>query len=189
MLDHQDLARQLVRHLRGRRSQRALSRRLQYTTNVVYRWEHGRRWPTGAAFLWLALRTGRDVGALLDGFAPADWREPRVPPASPAAVAALMRALQGTTPATELAARMGRSRNALGRWLRGQAEPRLPELAPQRGDEELRAGDVPAAYAIRDFLRAALGARPRTLPAARMPPGDLCREAASGRRRRSGNSP
>jgi transcriptional regulator with XRE-family HTH domain len=122
----ENLCRQLVRALRGDRSQRALSRRLQYTTNVVYLWESGRRWPTAAAFLWLAHRTGVSVGAALASFGPEEglgdepWR--------PSAVAALLRHLKGRVPATTLAKRLGVSRHAVGRWLRGEAEPKLPDL-------------------------------------------------------------
>ena len=68
MIDVELLSRQIVRNMRGKRSQRALSRRLQYTTNVVYLWESGRRWPTVASFFWLAHRTGSDVSAALDRF-------------------------------------------------------------------------------------------------------------------------
>lgn len=118
----------MVRELRGERSQRQLSRRLQYTTNVVYLWESGRRWPTAASFLWLAHRTGVDVGAVLDRIRPGAWAEGHEEPWHPSAVAAWMRSVQGGIPATELARRMGRSRDAVGRWLRGDAEPRLPDL-------------------------------------------------------------
>lgn len=128
MTPHHDLSRELVRSLRGSRSQRQLSRRLQYTANVVYLWESGRRWPTGATFLWLAHRTGVDVGAALDRIRPGAWQEGHVEPWHPQALAAWMRSVQGGTPATELARRLDKSRDAVGRWLRGDAEPRLPDL-------------------------------------------------------------
>jgi transcriptional regulator with XRE-family HTH domain len=69
-LDYQQAARDLVRALRGRRSQRALSRRLGYTTNVIYTWEAGRRWPTAAEALRLAERTGVELRAALTRFFP-----------------------------------------------------------------------------------------------------------------------
>jgi transcriptional regulator with XRE-family HTH domain len=126
MIDHELLSRQLVRQLRGHRSQRALSRRLQYTTNVVYLWESGRRWPTLAAFLWLAHRTGVDVPSALDGFRAPDDDE--VEPWRSAALPGLLRHLLGQLPAVAVAKQIGLSRHALGRWLRGEAEPRLPDF-------------------------------------------------------------
>lgn len=126
MVDVQMLSREVVRALRGTRSQRALSRRLQYTTNVVYLWESGRRWPTAAAFLWLAHRVGVDVVAALQRFDPGHAASAE--PWHPSDVAALLRRLQGRVPATGLADRLGVSRHVVGRWLRGEAEPRLPDL-------------------------------------------------------------
>jgi len=126
MIDGPALSQQLVRELRGDRSQRALSRRLQYTTNVVYLWESGRRWPTAAAFLWLAQRTGRDVPAQLEHFAPGVRLDS--PPHTAAGVAALLRHLKGSQTAAALAEQVGVSRHTVGRWLRGQAEPRLPDF-------------------------------------------------------------
>lgn len=128
MIDDEQVARELVLSLRGERSQRQLSRWLRYTTNVVYLWESGRRWPTGSAFLWLAHRVGVDVGAALDRLRPGAWQEGHAEPWHPHALAAWMRAVKGGSSAIELAGRMGRSRDAVGRWLRGEAEPRLPEL-------------------------------------------------------------
>jgi transcriptional regulator with XRE-family HTH domain len=125
-MDVEMLSREVVRCMRGARSQRALSRRMQYTTNVVYLWESGRRWPTAAAFLWLAHRTGVDVAAALRRFVPE--HDPGPEPWRPQAVAALLRHLQGRLPATGLAGQLGVSRHAVGRWLRGEAEPRLPDL-------------------------------------------------------------
>lgn len=127
MIDVDALSIQLVRTLRGGRSQRALSRRLRYSTNVVYLWESGRRWPTAANFFWLAHRTGVDVPAALSRFLRDEG--PDLPePWDPATTARLMVHLQGTTSAIELASRVGRSRDAVGRWLRGQTEPRLPDF-------------------------------------------------------------
>ena len=60
-IDHSRLARELVRAIRGKRSQTALSRRLKYKTNMVYLWEAGRAWPSASKFLNAAERTGIDV--------------------------------------------------------------------------------------------------------------------------------
>jgi HAMP domain-containing protein len=72
--------RQLLRSLRGERSQTALSRRLSFTTNVVYTWEAGRRSPPFTANTLRAslgnLHTGagerRCCGSRWVG-----WRQPR----------------------------------------------------------------------------------------------------------------
>ena len=155
MVDVEELSRQLVRHLRGERSQRALSRQLQYTTNVVYLWESGRRWPSASAFFWLAHRTGCDVSGALTGFVLGDALPDIDTPWKPAAVTGLLKRLQGRTPATELAARLDRSRDAVGRWLRGETEPKLPAL--------LQFVDASSTRLL-DFV--ALFADPAALPAA-----------------------
>ena len=67
-MDHDLLAGQLIRALRGKRSQVALSRRLQYDSNVLYTWESGRRAPTAAVFFDLARRVGVDVPQAIDNF-------------------------------------------------------------------------------------------------------------------------
>lgn len=128
-VDYEQLASDFLRALRGKRSQVAFSRRLGRTSNVAYAWESGRRSPTAAEAMRAAALVGYDVQAALDAFAQVhapffgggDPREPET-------IAALLRALQGSTATTELAARSGRSRFAVARWLSGQAEPRLPDF-------------------------------------------------------------
>lgn len=128
-LDHEGLASELVRALRGHRSQTAFARRLGYRSNAVYTWESGRRWPTGAAFLRAAARVGIDVGGGLRTFLRTEpaWIG-RLDPTSPEAVAALLTDLRGDTPIGQVATRARRTRFAVSRWLKGQAEPRLPDL-------------------------------------------------------------
>jgi DNA-binding transcriptional regulator YiaG len=128
-VDHPTIASELIRALRGRRSQPAFSRWLGYRSNVVYRWESGRAWPTAAGFFRAARRAGVDLAAGLARF----YRTP--PPAlgaadltKPEGVARLLGELRGSTTIGELARRAGRSRFAVSRWLKGEAEPRLPEL-------------------------------------------------------------
>jgi transcriptional regulator with XRE-family HTH domain/DNA-binding transcriptional regulator YiaG len=127
-MDHDALAAQVMRALRGRRSQVAFSRRLGYTTNVAYAWESARRAPTAAEMLRAAARVGVDVGAAVTPFL---YRH--VPdglgdlaPTSPAFVAALLRELRGPTPMRSLAERVGLSVSAVSRILKGTTEPRLP---------------------------------------------------------------
>ncbi|TNE91089.1 MAG: DUF4423 domain-containing protein [Deltaproteobacteria bacterium] len=128
-MDHELLARELIRALRGSRSQVALSRRLGYTSNVVYAWEAGRRWPTAAETLRAAARVGVDVEAAVVAFfrRRPTWLD-EVDPASPEGVAALLTDLRGSTPLVEVAARIEQSRYTVSRWCSGQTEPRLPDF-------------------------------------------------------------
>ncbi len=127
--DFEQLASQLLRALRGRRSQVGFSRRLRYKSNVAYLWEAGRNWPTAAVFFGAAERVGVDLRAAITRFyrdLPASLQS--WPLSDARAVAALLEDLRGDTPMQELAARTGKSRFAVARWLKGQAEPRLPDF-------------------------------------------------------------
>ncbi|MBX2802577.1 MAG: DUF4423 domain-containing protein [Myxococcales bacterium] len=131
-LDYEAMASQLLRAVRGRRSQVAFSRRLGYASNVAYTWESGRRWPTASTFLHALQRTGVDVPTVLTTFAlPPQPGAPRAASTQldgPDRVAAFLQALKGNASVREIALRAGRSRFAVSRWLKGQAEPRLPDL-------------------------------------------------------------
>ncbi|MDD9933321.1 MAG: DUF4423 domain-containing protein [Myxococcales bacterium] len=131
-LDEARLAQELVRALRGRRSQVALSRRLGYRSNAVYAWESGRDVPTAARFLHLAARVSVDPVDALERFLHRRPEWLRCERATLARlgglVAPLLRELRGATPIVELAARTGYSRFAISRWLKGQTEPRLHQL-------------------------------------------------------------
>jgi transcriptional regulator with XRE-family HTH domain len=126
---YEPMAAQLLRALRGRRSQVAFSRRLGYRSNVAHTWETGKRWPTGAVSLEAARRVGVDLDAGLRRFTKfgLPFLE-HTDPASPEGVAALLASLRRELPLTEVARRSGASRFQVSRWLKGQAEPRLPEL-------------------------------------------------------------
>ena len=67
-MDYRQLASQMLRALRGRRSQVALARRLGYRSNVVYLWESGRALPRASQTLLLAERSGIDVDAAIARF-------------------------------------------------------------------------------------------------------------------------
>jgi DNA-binding phage protein len=128
-MDFEQVARELLVALRGRRSQVAWSRRLGYRSNVAYAWESGRRFPTAAETLRACARTGIDTRAALGRFygtAPA-WLE-RLDPASPEAVAQLLEDLRGTASVTDLARRAGLGRSSVARWLGARTEPRLPDF-------------------------------------------------------------
>lgn len=154
---HQALARQLVRALRGRRSQVAFSRRLGFRTNVVYAWESGRRWPTARAFFDAAHRSRIDVRAALARFFPAEpaWLS-SIDPTSRQGVARLLEELRAKVPVVDVARRTGKSRWAVARWLSGEAEPRLPDFLLLVDATSLR---------LLDFV--ALFVDPETLPACR----------------------
>jgi transcriptional regulator with XRE-family HTH domain len=156
-MDHEALAKELIRALRGRRSQVALSRRLKRRSNVLYAWEAGLRAPTAAGFLDLAKRVGVDIDAGVATFL-GGLPEPIQGQsfASREGVAALLTHLGEGTTLVELAARVGKNRVSVGRWLKGEAEPRLPDFLRLIDASSLR---------LLDFV--ALFAPPQELPAAR----------------------
>ena len=123
------VAAELVRALRGRRSQVAFSKRLGYRSSIVQRWEAGQSLPTASAFLQRCARIGIDAGACFERFygRRPDWLAQHGA-ASPQAVAAFLRDLRGKVPIRELAARAGKNRYTVSRWLAGSAHPRLHEL-------------------------------------------------------------
>ena len=90
-LDYGQLGAELIRALRGKRSQMALSRRLGYKTNVVYLWEAQKGAPTGVGFFRLAERVGVDVRHALEQFyrTPPPWLRDHEP-VSVSGVAALL---------------------------------------------------------------------------------------------------
>lgn len=123
------IASQILRALRGRRSQRGFSKRIGYRSNIAYRWEAGRCFPSAAESLALIAQSGVDLPMMLRRFLRADpaWLA-STPVATPAGVAMLLEELRGKTPVAELARRSAFNRYALARWFKGNAEPRLPEF-------------------------------------------------------------
>jgi transcriptional regulator with XRE-family HTH domain len=119
------VARQFLRALRGKRSQRAFSGRLGYRGNPITDWEHGRRYPTAREALRAAGRAGVDVPAALARFAPT---APLALDASGPQLGPWLGALAQRTTIAALAQRSGLSRVAIGRWLAGQRQPRLPDF-------------------------------------------------------------
>jgi transcriptional regulator with XRE-family HTH domain len=116
-------ARQLMRAIRGSRSQIAFCRRLGYRSNVATDWESGRRFPDATEALRAAAVVGTDVPAALRAF-----HAPSADAFAAGGVAAWLSALRGSTPHAFLADAAGASRHQVGRWLRGDATPRLPQL-------------------------------------------------------------
>ena len=128
-MNYETLASELIRELRGKRSQAAFSKRLGYRSNVVSAWEAGRAWPTAAAFFGLLERIARKPDDVLRAFT----RQPTSAAVaydlkSAAGVAAFLDDLRGGTATVDLAQAAQRSRFAVARWLRGEAEPRLPDF-------------------------------------------------------------
>lgn len=128
-MDHERLASDWLRAIRGRRSQRAFSRRIGYRSNIAYRWESGACFPTAREVLALCERFGQDVEGAAHGFlvsrgaCPAELGLTRVE-----GIAAFLQAARGEATIVALAKRSGHSRFSVSRWLKGEAEPRLPEF-------------------------------------------------------------
>jgi transcriptional regulator with XRE-family HTH domain len=127
--DTERLARELVRQLRGKRSQLALSKHLGYASNVCQTWELGKRYPKASDFLLLAHKSRVPLASAIGGFLQhrAHWSQ-LSGVTSPRAVQALVRDLRGDRRIRELSASAGAGRATLSRWLSGSGEPRLPDL-------------------------------------------------------------
>src|SRR5688572_2826368 len=108
-MDYELLARQVLRELRGDRSQTAFSRRLGYSSNVAYTWESGRRFPTAAEMFAAAGRMGVDVRGAIEPFLQRHLSQPlrELDPASSEFTAQLLRELRGTSSIQSLAERAG----------------------------------------------------------------------------------
>jgi len=125
-VDCRAAATQLLRALRGNRSQRAFSRRLGYRSNVAHDWERGRRLPTAASALDACARVGVNVRAAFERFQPACAKALGGGPDYD--VARWLSELKGGLAIVELATRSGLSRHAVGRQLRGTTEPPLDDF-------------------------------------------------------------
>lgn len=158
-MDHETVARELIRALRGGRSQKAFSRHLGFKCNVLYTWESGRRWPTAATFLRVAHKAKVDVARQLPDFLgnEPEWLG-RGGALDRKAVASLLQELRGSMTTVALAERAGAHRVSVSRWLNAQAEPKLPEF--------LRLVDAGSSRLL-DFV--ALFCDPETLPSCRVP--------------------
>jgi hypothetical protein len=165
-MDFENVAKELIVALRGQRSQTAFSKRSGYRSNVASAWEAGRAWPTAARFFQIVERSGRKLQSL-SAFL-------RLPPAVDAAqdmrtargVAAFLDNLRGATAIVDLARAAGRSRFAVARWLKGEAEPRLPDLLRLIEAASLRLLDFLACFVDPSRLPSVAAAW-RTLEAAR----------------------
>ena len=128
-MDYRRLASELVRQLRGKRSQLALSRHLGYRSNVVRTWEAGRRFCKVSVFFRLCERSGVGREVVLDALY-RDVPEPLLaePWTSPTFAGHLLDDLRGSNSILTVAQKAQVNRYTTSRWLSGTAEPSLPEF-------------------------------------------------------------
>lgn len=124
-MDHEALSRELVRRLRGKHSQPWLCRRLGLRSNLVYRWEAGRAFPSAQQFFQICRVTRAQGGLELVRFLGGPFSEDLE---TKAGIVALLALLAGKTKVQQVAATVGRSRFVVSRWLAGTTQIRLPDL-------------------------------------------------------------
>jgi len=128
-MEYDQIAAELIRSLRGRRSQAAFSRKLGYKSNIVNRWEALEAFPSASTFLGVVASVHRKQPSPLLRFFPRPPAElVALGPDSPASVAAFLRELQGKTPILSVAKESGYNRYSVSRWLSGSVELRLPQF-------------------------------------------------------------
>ncbi len=127
-MDYAKLASQLIRRLRGRRSQMALSKRLGSRSNVLYNWESGESAPTTARFFSLLDTTGRRPHDALRPYLANSDVVNCLDLTTAEGVAALFRELRGKRTLAQLSEAVGRDRFAVSRWLSAKTEPKLPDF-------------------------------------------------------------
>lgn len=145
--DYAQIAAELIRALRGKKSQTALSRRLGYKTNVLYIWEAQKGAPTASGFFRLIERLKLSPEQAIESFyrRRPDWLD-RVNLCAIEGPAALLHDLKGKRTLVETAAALSSSRYALARWLSGEAEPRLVDFLEAIEVTSLRLLDFVAAF-------------------------------------------
>ncbi|QQR89165.1 MAG: hypothetical protein IPJ88_13225 [Myxococcales bacterium] len=121
-------ARELMRTIRGNRSQMAFSRRLDYRSNTAADWEAGRRFPTGLLMLKACLRMGLDVPLAMNRFMSSADAVALCASLDKFGLALWLSALKGKQSVVSVAQAMGHSRYSVGRWFSAKSEPRLPEF-------------------------------------------------------------
>jgi len=117
-------ARQLLRAVRGKRSQLAFARKLGFRGNPIPDWESGRRAPTAEKALEACLAAGIDVSGAFGRFHVAEVGDL----SAPGGLAAWLQRVRGATSVSDLSKRSGYSRHQVARWLANEARPRLPEF-------------------------------------------------------------
>lgn len=127
-MDMTALAQELLRALRGSRTQQAFAKRLNCAESVVYSWECGRRQPSASRFLDIVRVAGVDVRAALGQFlrSTPSWLETEHSHAD--TIVELLNDLRGSRTLVDIAKAAGRSRFRVARWFSGHTQPRLPDL-------------------------------------------------------------
>ncbi|MFZ5893089.1 MAG: DUF4423 domain-containing protein [Myxococcota bacterium] len=125
-VDFERAAREVMRGIRGQRSQVAFSRRLGFRSNVAAKWESGQRLPTACEALAYSQRMGFDVSARLATFHAAT--APCLAKVDAARVATWLEALRGTQTLSALSQRSGLSRFSVSRFLSARSQPRLSQF-------------------------------------------------------------
>lgn len=125
-MDFEQLSREVLRALRGRRTQKAFSRQLGFRSNVANAWEAGRDLPRTSTFFQILSAVGKDGRALLEIFR--TELKGCDPPEHPGTIGPLLDRLRGKRKIGELASAAGLDRFLVSRILRGHSDPRLPEF-------------------------------------------------------------
>jgi transcriptional regulator with XRE-family HTH domain len=120
------VASELIRALRGARSQRTFAKLLGFARNPVADWEAGRRFPSVHVMFQACALAEVDVEQAVWAFHPEASHA--FAPDSPHAVGAWLDALRGTAPHIEIAHRIPTTRSSVSRWLSGDVVLRLPEF-------------------------------------------------------------
>lgn len=128
-MDYLTIARQLVRALRGARSQTACNRRLGYSSNVLHAWETGARKPTMSDLWRLASLSRVDVPLALRSLLrkEVNLEQPLVRGGGIDGRVWLLELTAGWS-AAELGRELGCNRNTVARWFQGQTEPKVHQL-------------------------------------------------------------
>ena len=128
-MDYEQIAAELIRSLRGKRSQAAFSRKLGYKSNIVNRWEAREAFPSASTFLAVVASVHRKQPSPLLRFFPRPPEElAALGTDSARSVAMFLRELQGKTPILSIAKESGYNRYSISRWLAGSVELRLPQF-------------------------------------------------------------
>lgn len=127
--DYSAMAAELVRAIRGKRTQRFLGRKVGFSSNVLYSWEAGRSHPVASAFFRLAFIGNGGLPSRINRFTSSHSPalDARVL-ATAEGIALLMRELAADEPIAALARDVGADRTTMTRWLSGRTEPRLPDF-------------------------------------------------------------
>jgi hypothetical protein len=124
-MDYERVSRELIRALRGSRSQAACARRMRCKSNVFHAWETGVRYPSFSRFEALVRLAGGDLAR---AFLELGSGAASTPGRRPADRARWLRELAGSRSISELGRTLQRNRNTVSRWLDGTTEPRLPDV-------------------------------------------------------------